>query len=277
MNDQEYGGTIGRLSRSRRAVFDVLVAQGPITDDELVEITGASRSRVIPRRSELMQMGLVRGAGSRTTASGGKTTIWEVVPPAEVEQSREIAEQRGPRRQEIAKWPLEDKVRVARALLRDRKVNDALQGPAGSGPGSRRARARARQEIHNDKRERSEAIKREEAAKGELVSLMKAKDHLKRNVEAVREVGFFLDEEMERGDAGMEARIPEWAWPQLLELIDESIGIDEEMYERIARHIGHEPRMNVQIIDGSSPDAAAARPVKVVSPPAADLSAITDG
>ena len=36
--------------------------------------------------------------------------------------------------------------------------------------------------------------------------------------------------------------------------------------------------MNIQIIDGSSPEAATARPIKVVSPPpAADLSATTDG
>lgn len=278
MNDHDYGRTIGRLSPSRRAVFEVIVASGPMTDEDLVEEMNASRSRVIPRRSELMQMGLVRGAGSRATASGGKTTIWEVVPPAEVEQSREIAEQRGPRRQEIARWPLEDKVRVARALLRDRKVNDALQAPAGSGPGTRRARARAREEVGRDRRERTEAIKREEAANGQLVALLKAKDHLKRNVEAIREVGFFLEEEMERTAEGMESRIPDWAWPQILEILDEAVDINDSTHERIARHIGHDSRTYVQIIDGSSPEAAAARPMKVVSPPsAAEPSATTDG
>ncbi len=275
MDEQEYGRTVQRLSPARRAVFDVIAAEGPMTDEELVEFTGASRSRVIPRRSELARFGLVRGVGSKRTAAGGKTTIWEVVPAADVEHHREVAEQRGPRRQEILKWRLEDRVRVARALLRDRAVNEALQAPGE--PGSRRTRARARQEMERDRRDRAHAIRQEEAAKGELVALLKVKDHLKKNIDTVREVGYFLDEEMEREAGNVPTRIPDTAWPQILELLEQSVDVSDEIYERIADRIGHAPRANIQIIDGSSPGAAPARPVKVVSPPAPNLGAITDG
>ena len=42
---------------------------------------------------------------------------------------------------------------------------------------------------------------------------------------------------MERDAEVIKARIPDWAWPQILDLLDESIRMNEDMYEQIARHV----------------------------------------
>lgn len=271
MNDHEYERLIAALSQSRRVVFDAVRDHGPLTDNELVEILNASRSTVIPRRSDLVHEGLVRGAGSRPSAAGkGRATIFEVVPAEEVESARKVAEARGPRRLDVKKWPFDDKVRVARALLRDPEVNEAIRTAAE--PGSRRARARARQEIERGRRERAEQIRREQEEQGEFVSFLKARDHLKRNVEAIREVDIFLRREQERDEAGLSLQIPAWGWTHVLELLDESIGIAEGTYDRITLHVGSEPRSTVHIIEG---DGTAVVNLKPVNQPSDDAAATT--
>ena len=275
MDLQQYAHAIAKLSPSRRAVYNALVSLGPVADEDLVEAMGGSRSKLIPRRGDLVKQGLVRAVGTRATDSGGSTTVWGLVPPAEVEQAREAKEQAGPRRLQINKWDFEDKVRVARALLRDPKVNLALQEQ--SKPGARRARARAHQEIERAKRERQDEIRRAEAEHSELVALLKARHHLHLYVEAVREVGFFLEAEMDREDGDRPTLIPDGAWEQVLDLLDEGTRVSQNIQERIARHIGQDVRPSVQIIESSTDAFDAARPIKVIDTSAADRVAATDG
>lgn len=275
MDDQQYARAVEGLSPRRRAVFNALRSIAPAADEDLVEAMDGSRSEVLPRRRELVIRGLVRAVGTRPTARGGNTTIWGIVPAGEVEEARELAEAAGPRRQQIAKWDFEDRVAFARALLRDPKVNLALQET--SAPGSRRARARAHEEIERARRERSDEVRREQAERGELVAFLKARNHLQSAVDAVREVGFFLEAEMERRDDERPALIPDGAWPQVMELLDEGARISDDLYDKIARHIGHEPRLGVQIIDSGTVESDAARPIKVINASAAEPAATVDG
>jgi hypothetical protein len=263
MNGQQYQQLVDSLGPQQRLVLDALREHGPLTDTELVDVItqsfDLSRSTIIPRRTELVRKGLARGAGSRASAIGKRRTIFEVVPPEDVEQAQQTADDRGPRRLEVRKWPFEDQVRVAQALLRDPAVNEAIRVAAE--PGSRRARARARQEAERSRRERARQIKN---TSGELVAFLRLQDILKRNVDAVREVGFFLEDEIERDAAYQPRQIPEGIWLEILRLLEDAIGINEETYELIARHIGHSSRTSVGIVEGRLSQLAPPRPLKVV-------------
>lgn len=274
MNDSEYNESIGRLSPARRRVFDAFQAHGPLTDDDLVEVVGRNRSSVIPRRSDLTREGLLRGAGRRASSTGQtKMTVWEVVPPAEVERYRQIADERGPRRAEIKRWPFEDRVRVATALICDPAVVEALQ--ASTGFTSRKARSRRRNAIDGARRARTEAIKREELAHGELLAFLKLKDHLAKEVETVEQMGLVLDDEQERLRDHLPSRIPDSGWMQILEILHRGITVTGAVYDRVARYVGAPSRPGIEIIDTDGaallPDGM---PIKVVGstdlPPGSD-------
>ena len=59
-------------SGTQRARVLLLIAQGPHTDNELVDLTGLSPSSVRPRRVELVEAGLVEDSGQRRRGS----TVW---------------------------------------------------------------------------------------------------------------------------------------------------------------------------------------------------------
>jgi hypothetical protein len=86
MNQDDHAALIGKLSRSRRLVYDAVVADGPVDDLHLHELVGRGDDPgpVRARRSELTKLGLVRQAGRR---QGRK--LWAATPAADVEAARE--------------------------------------------------------------------------------------------------------------------------------------------------------------------------------------------
>lgn len=279
MDNDAYQLSLEALSPSRRLVFDALARRGSATDDELARLLGQSRSQVSPRRLDLLRMGLVRGAGEGLTDAGGKAQVWQVVPPAEVEQVMEQAQERGVRRLSVKKWPLDEKIAVAQVLLRDPKVYAALVDPELKN-GGRHARARARQAMERDQRERTAEIKLKYADNEELGNVLKAKDHLRRAIDVVRTLGFIVDDEEDRDDARQPMVVPKWVWPQLTELLEELLGVTEQTHDRVSEHLGMAPAMAARVLRDVSPELAS-RPTKPVSssePPEADQSgATTDG
>lgn len=279
MDNDTYRRTVDALSPSRRLVFDALESLGAATDDDLATAVGRSRSRVIPRRGDLARMGLVRETGQGTSEAGNPTAIWETVPPEDVEQLREEAEGKGPRRLSVRQWPLDERIAVARVLLREKAVYDALIAPSDE-PGGRRARARARQAMEKGQRERTHEIKTRAAEGEELGHVLKAKDHLRRAIDVVRTIGFILEDERERDDAKELMLIPEWAWPQVVELLDELLSVAEQTHDRASEHIGMAPKSPMRILGGEDHDYTI-RPTKPVGPndppEAAELAANADG
>ena len=251
METDVYNRLVGGLNASRKAVLEALREHGDMTDEELARAVGSPAGTVRARRSELVRRGLVREVGRRPTPSGRTgTRMWGIVPPDEVEQAAEDAERRGPRRLDLTKLPLDQRVDIARALLRDRDVNDELRSAAAGAPSSRRVRARARAEQERAQRERAEQIRRAQEDRSEIVAFLKAADHLKRNVEALREVGRFLDAELERYMRGDATQIPDWAWKRVLTQVDDSMEVAKLMRHRIGRELGDTDRSGVVILDG---------------------------
>jgi predicted transcriptional regulator len=279
MDNDAYLRTLDALSPSRRMVFDALTSLGSATDDDLSRAVGRSRSRVVPRRTDLMRMGLVRETGQALSEAGRPTAVWQAVPPEDVERLKEQAEDKGPRRLSVKRWPLDERIAVARVLLRDRPVYNAIVHPDDE-QGGRRARARARQAMEKDQRERTTEIKRRAADGEELVNVLKAKDHLKRAIDVVRSIGFILEDERDRDEAREPIVIPEWAWSEVVELLEELLSVSEQTFDRAAEHLGLEPRSSMLVLDGAGPQEAA-RPAKPVGPydpsEADDLAASADG
>lgn len=76
-----------RLSRLRQRVYDTLRSFGPLTDEDLCNVTGLSASTVRPRRGELVDEAFVVDSGERRkVASGNRATLWRVTTPDEREQ-----------------------------------------------------------------------------------------------------------------------------------------------------------------------------------------------
>src|SRR4051812_40506073 len=136
MDEHAYSVIIEALSSSYRLVFDALATLGCATDDAVSEAVGRSRSQVIPRRTGLVRMGLVRECGHATSKAGRQTKLWEIVPREVVEQAKEQARGKGLRRLSVKRWPSGEKLAVVRELLREPTVYDALMRE--EGPGARR-------------------------------------------------------------------------------------------------------------------------------------------
>jgi predicted ArsR family transcriptional regulator len=61
----------------RARVLAVLKSQGPMTDEQIADVTGMNPSSVRPRRGELLKAGLIgREAFNRKTRSGRKAAVW---------------------------------------------------------------------------------------------------------------------------------------------------------------------------------------------------------
>lgn len=85
-----------RLSRLRQQVYEALKFCGPMTDEEICNLTGMRASTVRPRRVELVESAHVVDSGSRRKVqSGSRATLWRVTTTKErIEILRKREEQR---------------------------------------------------------------------------------------------------------------------------------------------------------------------------------------
>lgn len=60
----------------REQVFACIVVHGPVTDEQIAELTGLAPNTARPRRVELMDAGRIRAEGTLTTHSGRKARAW---------------------------------------------------------------------------------------------------------------------------------------------------------------------------------------------------------
>jgi transcription initiation factor IIE alpha subunit len=68
---------LGAAAHSRRRVYTLLLARGPLTDEEMQERLGMNPSTQRPRRIELVHAGLVRDSDQRRkTRSGRWAIVW---------------------------------------------------------------------------------------------------------------------------------------------------------------------------------------------------------
>src|SRR5438128_2221409 len=104
MNEHDYAEVIERLPPSKRAVYDALRNNAPLTDIELHALVGKGPDpgAVRTRRAELARIGVVRQAGNR-----GKSKLWTLAPPEDVEV---IAEKTKGRLRPISEHPLDVRV-----------------------------------------------------------------------------------------------------------------------------------------------------------------------
>lgn len=68
----------GKTGSLRRLVFDLL-AENPMTDEELISASSMSPNTIRPRRVELVRDGLVVKCGLRVGKSGRPSAVWKVV------------------------------------------------------------------------------------------------------------------------------------------------------------------------------------------------------
>ena len=86
-SDAAWASVVDSLAALQAKVYRALKkARRPLTDEQLIELTGLAPNSVRPRRIELTQRGLVAPFGYRRTKSGRKAITWVCV--AEV---REVA------------------------------------------------------------------------------------------------------------------------------------------------------------------------------------------
>src|SRR5437870_440900 len=95
------------LRPDHELVIETLRKYGALTDAELAKKSGMPIRSASPRRSELVKRGLVEEVGTSQTAAGKNAKTWDLVPAERVEQARETAERKGPRRRPVTSLPLE--------------------------------------------------------------------------------------------------------------------------------------------------------------------------
>lgn len=77
--------TVGHIRESQKRILDVLSAYGPCTDEQIAEVLSQWGIRISPsgartRRSELVDVGLVRDSKDRMRMKSGRWAIkWEAV------------------------------------------------------------------------------------------------------------------------------------------------------------------------------------------------------
>jgi hypothetical protein len=243
MEQAEYEALIGKLSPSKRSVFDAIRDHGPITDEGVCEMTGIPGRTVRPRRAELAKMGLVRRSTNTAPAGSRRVGVWELTPVEDIETTREFAQAAGPRLRRVSEWPVEARVKAFLALARDADTQAAVADAQERG--ARRARARLRDVIRRDERARRERItelRQAEEEASSLVDFLKARNALKRQQEIVQATLVFLHEELERQRMFDESAIPPQYWNLVPELLVEVIEACETAYEQIARYTGHPTR-----------------------------------
>jgi predicted ArsR family transcriptional regulator len=225
-----------KLRDSHQALLAVLREIGPSTDAAVAEHLDMSGNTVRPRRRELADMGLVEKVGTVPTPGGREAAVWAAVAPERVEEVRQAAAARKPRRKSLHDQPLEWRLEAVRQLLSDPEVNAAVRNS--SGRAWSRARGRARQTHERDRREVKEQLAQAERDNQALVNFLKAKGNLLRAMEMVRAIGRLADEEQDRRDTGRPTAIPGKAWPEVADLLGELDDVTEETLARIEEVFG---------------------------------------
>lgn len=64
------------LGLKQKIVHDVIMVFGPVTDEEIITMTGLSPNTARPRRVELEKLGLIVPGELRRTRSGRWATTW---------------------------------------------------------------------------------------------------------------------------------------------------------------------------------------------------------
>lgn len=65
------------LGLQQKAVYDVICVHGPLTDEQICELTGLQGNSVRPRRGELYVQGLIVPDDYKVTKSGRRAVTWK--------------------------------------------------------------------------------------------------------------------------------------------------------------------------------------------------------
>lgn len=252
-SDTSMEETVSTLRTTQLPIYEALVDTGPMTDEQLQDTLDLPANKMCPRRLELVKMGLVEQVGQATTRSGNMAKLWKVVPVERIEEAREAASARKPRRKTVQDLPLDQQVTIARLLLKDDKVNAALmelQGRAGE-----RARGRARGAKSEAERERRDLKTRIEEAEREQSALrhfLKALRNLRNSEGVVRSVREFVFMHTERNRRYGQALIPEPQLPELRAALSDVIDLAEDARRELDVELDVE--YNDDVIEGEAVD-----------------------
>ncbi|MDP8993271.1 MAG: hypothetical protein M3N31_09530 [Actinomycetota bacterium] len=229
---------LAALRMSQFPVYLTLRDVRPMTDDELSAHLHRKKSEVSPRRVELCRQGLVREVEKRTTPSGRKSAVWGVVPPAEIEEASREAAEKGLRRKSLDKYTLDQKVQMARHLVRDDAVNAVLVEDGQRSKAADRARREARSaniERERERREHSERIRQAERDASPDLVFLKAVAQLRKAVDAVMELDRVIRENLESQRLYGSADIAPDRWPEVNAEVEALIQVATSTKEQLSR------------------------------------------
>lgn len=223
-----------KLGDSMQRVLDHIRERGPVTDKELCASIDLPDGAIRPARLRLFRRGLVEPDGSGA---------WVATPPERVDEVREAAARKPPRRRKLADIGLEDKMAIVTALLDDDEVNGALTESLDQRRAWRRARARAKSvdaERESARRERRAEAARAQKEKSTYVDFLKTRNNLKDAVEVVLGVDRFLEDDFDRYRRGEPTRIPSTTWPDVLRNVTELLAVAVASHRRL-HEVLHQP------------------------------------
>ena len=241
MNDDDYSALIGRLSKSKRCVYEALRDNPPLTDVDSHGLVRGRAGEVPTRRAELARLGIVRQAGKR-----GASKLWTLAPPADVEA---VAQNTKARLRPINEHPLDVRVNAFLALADDEEVREAIEDPERSM--KRQQRKSVRTVLARNARERRERERQlREAMEQELpaVEAMRLRNAILDADDLIRALRVVLDEENERRRMIADPAVPDAEWGRVLRALEAGIRHHENAYESVARLIDA-PSRNVADIE----------------------------
>jgi predicted ArsR family transcriptional regulator len=236
------------LRPDHELLLAALRERGPLTDEQLTDVTGLRIQTASPRRNDLVRRGLVRQAGTAVTTRGRSAKTWCVVPEDEVAAQREAAASRKPRNKDITKQPLEWKLEAVRQLLNDEAVNAAVRDKHGRAWQRVRGRARDRDsERQQELRQLRNQMRDADNARSRLLDFLKTKRHLLESAEIVRGLGRFIDDDLERHGGVEPMKIPTSAWPEVVDLLEDLVDVASQTVVAINAKLG---RLGDDVIEG---------------------------
>ncbi len=225
------------LNDDQLAIYDAIRDHGPVTDDEIVELTGIIKGTSSPRRGDLVKLGLVQHQGWGESALGNRAKVWALVPVEERAAAKERNEGKT-RRRPITTFPLNDRLEMVRQLLDMDDVNEAIRDTNGRAWARARGRSQDRQgEIKKQIRENEAALREAERLGAPLVDFYRLRRQLLQSVERVRAAENFVKEELERRNT-VGAVIPLTLWPDIADMLDDLSGIANETNASIRAVMG---------------------------------------
>jgi hypothetical protein len=217
-------------------VYRALRDHGPVTDDVLAGLMQRGIRRVSPRRNDLTKLGLVHWVGRTDPADGTPAKLWAIVPHDEIVKARHAAAKRGRRRKRLDTYTLDERLQLVRSLMRMPDVNQALLDDHSKTAGAKHARREARaaqQEAERERRELNDHIKQAERHASPDLNFLKAKRQMRSAVDAIRELGRVLGENLDSVELNGMPLIHPDHWPEaralLRELIIEAQDIDDDL------------------------------------------------